>query len=355
MYPIMESVCQAMVEYLGEEVVKRNNADGIETCEMAACYTTDVVSNCIFAFDAQSFKHPDAPIRKMGAHLMQSSTWMNIYFLVASIFPCLDRFYKMPFVSKRVQDFFIQLMSDALHYRETNKIVRADFLDYLQQLKAKKNLSNLDLTGHAMTFFLDGYETSSLAMAYMLYELARNPRVQDKLRAQLEALAQTKEGITFKSLDKLDYLDQVFYETLRLHPPAVYAAKICTEACELPLDDRRMITIAKDSTTIIPIYSIHRDEEHFKDAPAFHPERFDRANGGVKSFQDRGVLIPFGDGPRTCLGIKIAAAQIKAGVTAIVRQFRLKVNANTKEPIIMDPVSFVNTPLGGIWLDYNRI
>lgn len=342
-----------MVDFIKSEM-KKGSPKGVDTRELTACYTTDVVSNCIFSFDAESFKNPDAKIRKMGKELMEPSPWFMLYFVALEVFPFLERIYKLPFVPKHLADFFENLMHNAVDYRMKSKVDRGDFLQYLLELKEKKNLSDLDLVGHAITFFLDGFETSSITMMYMLYELARNKPVQDRLRKEISQIESTT-GLNYDSINDHEYLDQILYEALRMHPPAVYMSKVCTEPCTLPLNESRQLEIEIGTVIGIPVYSIHRDADHFEDPDTFNPDRFSVVNGGSKEFRDRMVLLPFSAGPRICLGMKFATAQVKAGVVEIIKRFELAVNKNTAEPIVMDPSTFVNVPVKGMWLDFKEI
>jgi cytochrome P450 family 28 len=75
---------------------------------------------------------------------MASSTWMNIYIMLVSVCPLIKTIYKMRFVPVEVEKFFMKLTQDALEYRKSNHSDRIDFLEYLGQLKEKKNLTNLD-------------------------------------------------------------------------------------------------------------------------------------------------------------------------------------------------------------------
>jgi cytochrome P450 family 28 len=104
----------------------------------------DVVSNSIYAVDAESFTSDKAVIREMGRKIMTSSTMVNIYIMLISVFPMIKHIYKMRFVSPEIERFFTKLTSDALEYRKANQSDRVDFLEYLGQLKEKKNLTNLD-------------------------------------------------------------------------------------------------------------------------------------------------------------------------------------------------------------------
>lgn len=85
------------------------------------------------------------------------------------------------------------------------------------------------------------------------------------------------------------------------------------------------------------------------------PERFNPENGGIKAFRDKGVLLPFGDGPRICLGMRFALMQSKAAIAHIVRNFEISVNEKTMRPLVIDPKEFLNVKAGGIWLDFKPI
>lgn len=92
--------------------------------------------------------------------------------------------------------------------------------------------------------------------------------------------------------------------------------------------------------------------DYYPEPEKFMPERFDREHGGVKAFRDKGVLLPFGDGPRMCLGMRFALMQAKAAIAEIIRNFEITVNTKTQNPLVIDPKEFVNVKAGGIWLDF---
>jgi cytochrome P450 family 28 len=101
----------------------------------------------------------------------------------------------------------------------------------------------------------------------------------------------------------MPYLDQVFNEALRMHSPAVFTSRLCTEPIELNFEGQKA-PIEKDINVYIPIHQIHYDPEYYPNPEEFKPERFDPENGGLKAFKDKGVFLTFGDGPRMCLGMK---------------------------------------------------
>lgn len=356
MYPLIETVGVDLRNHLRKEASLRP-ASGIDTRELTACYTTDVVSKAVFGIDADSFLNPNAKIRQMGKELVSQTLDSIFYMMLIELFPAIKKIYKISFVPKHVELFFTELMHNAIEHRFKSKDKRVDYLNYLIELKQKKGLSDLELVSHSITFFFDGFETSSVTMAYMLYEIAKHPEVQRKLRQEIRE-TESKTGLTFETISEMPYLDQVFNENLRKNPPGTFLSKMCTETCAIPIrpkDGSQTVKIDKGSVVWIPVYGVHRHPDNYPNPDQFDPERFSPENGGVKTHQNKGVFLPFGDGPRICLGMKFATTQVKIGVVEIVKGFEISVNKKTKEPIQMDPTNFLNLAKGGFWLDYKEI
>lgn len=87
-----------------------------------------------------------------------------------------------------------------------------------------------------------------------------------------------------------------------MHPPVTFSARVCNDPIEIEgLKDHKVL-IESGISVIIPTLELHYDSDHYEDPEKFYPERFDAEKGGVKAFIEKGVFIPFGNGPRICLG-----------------------------------------------------
>ncbi|KAL7036967.1 hypothetical protein ACKWTF_009020 [Chironomus riparius] len=350
LYPLIQDVSTRMVKYVATESEK---SDPFDARELSAKYTTDVVSNCIFGIDAESFTKEKPEIREMGRRLFSSSPWIFIKMILIASFKFLKRFIKIQLMQIEVKEFFVNLMQQALKYRNENKVQREDFLDFIIQLRNKKHISELEMASHTISCFSDGFETSSIAISHALYELAKNKRVQDKLRDEVKKHCDDNGLLNFETLNDILYLDQVFHEAIRLHPPVAMISRMCSEAVDLEHDGKK-VSVEKGINVFIPLMQIHYDSQYFLEPTSFQPERFD--DGAMKDYLDRCVFMPFGAGPRICLGMRFALLQSKAALAAIVRNFEFSVNEKTQDnPLIIDPKEFLNIKVGGLWLNFKPL
>ncbi|XP_062554458.1 probable cytochrome P450 28a5 isoform X2 [Armigeres subalbatus] len=347
LYPHVEDVCSRMTNF-----VRQNTTLPIETKDLAGKFTTDVVSSCVFAVDAQSFTNKDALIRSTGRKLLDSSLLFVLKLMCMLMFPKLGKAFRFSFIPKRIERFFIKLMQEAIHLKETSSQKCDDFLEYLIKLQEKESISDIDMAAYGVTFFIDGFETSSTAFALTLYELARNPNVQSILRQELLASAEKDGSIKFDVLMNLPYLEQVLNEGLRLWPPGAFISKKCTKPVSLNLTSDRKITIEAGTCAILCVWSLQRDPDCFENPDAFDPDRFSAEKGGANIYRENGCYLPFGDGPRKCLGMRFARMQIKRGIFEVLTNFKISVNSRTKEPLRIVSSPALTLGISGIWLDY---
>jgi len=118
-----------------------------------------------------------------------------------------------------------------------------------------------------------------------------------------------------------------------MHPPLTIMNRQCSEQIDFEGVKGKKYTIKKDASVNISVFSMHYDPEFYPDPNTFKPERFDAEHGGVKAFRDRCLLLPFGEGPRICLGMKFALMQSKAAIADIVRNYEITVNDNRSQAI----------------------
>lgn len=142
---------------------------------------------------------------------------------------------------------------------------------------------------------------------------------------------------------------------MRIIPAQLIAKKLCTEPIVLTNKNGTKVQLKRNDLIQIPLYCFHHDEKYFPNPNEFIPDRFSPENGGTKKYRDMGVFLPFGDGPRICLGMKFALTQTKAAIAEIVKNFNIKLNPRTRKDNLLHPTFFMGAVDGGIWLDFEEI
>lgn len=284
---------------------------------------------------------------EMGEKLMDPLYQVFNYTIAESFLPIIGVIKKHIYNFKPVEDFFIQLTRKSIEQRQQSGITQLDYLDIVMKVKESTNCSDYESAGHAVQYFLDSFETTSISNAFVLYELGKDKRVQDKLRDEIKNC----KDFSFDALDKLPYLEQVIYEALRLNPPLHLLSRLCTEPIELTIDNGKVVKIDVNEGVNIPIYYIHHDSEYYENPQTFYPERFDN---GVKSFIDQGVLLPFSIGPRMCVGFRFGLVLMKYFFAYLLKDFEVILDTQT-QPLEMDPRYFLNAPKNPIFVKFRKI
>jgi cytochrome P450 family 9 len=137
-------------------------------------------------------------------------------------------------------------------------------------------------------------------LSFVAYELALNPDIQKRLYEEVVDVNRQLNGgpLTYDALQKMSYMDMVISEGLRKWPPAVVTDRVSTRNCTLQVDDKT-IKLEKGVNFWIPIYPIHHDAKYYPNPEKFDPERFsDENKHNIVPYS----YLPFGIGPRNCIG-----------------------------------------------------
>ncbi|KAM7349410.1 putative cytochrome P450 28d1 [Cochliomyia hominivorax] len=354
-FPVTKKVVNILIDYIEKES-KLAPKDGVNAKDLSLRYTCEVVSDCVLGLQANSFADKSAPIFYNAKKLFDQSFTFLLYMSLAGLIPALTKIKKLRFIPKPIEEFFIDVMQKCISMRKAQHEKgenedRVDFMNYILQLQEKKHLSVPELTSHTMTFLLDGFETTASVLSHCLLLLGRSSDKQDKLRQEiLEKLGQYND---FETIMDLEYLDACIHETLRLFPPGSHVVKLCTEAIDLENKNGQTLHVPVGTRVILPYHAIMTDENHYRNVEDFEPERY--MNGALKMYKDQGLFYGFGDGPRVCMGMRFALAQMKAALVEIIRHYKVHVNPKTRKDYRMDPTYFMLRLDGGVWLDFEKI
>ena len=239
--------------------------------------------------------------------------------------------------SKQVITDVRKLTRDVIEKRQSNRNDEAeDFLDLLIEA-LETDREDIETTiDNLLTFVAAGYETSANTIAWALYLLAVFPDVQDKIRHEIQT-ASPDEPINFGNLPQLPLLQAHVKETLRLYPAGALFARDATAATEI-----NGITFKKGDVIMFPVYSLHRNELLWDRPEEYSIERF------INKKYKRGQYIPFGDGPRICIGAQYAETEIMVLLASVMRKVSFTL---TEHPVAPPNLTFTMRPGGPIVLN----
>ena len=207
----------------------------------------------------------------------------------------------LPFPSNRkffnaiakIDDVVLKMISERKEKKESS-----NFLDALIQATDNEDQSQMNtqqLRDEVVNMLIAGHETTANALTWTWHQLLKHPEIYKKVREEINSVV-TGEVPAFTDLPKLVYTKAVFEEAMRLYPPFWWISRKNKKATTIKGYD-----IPAGTNVIASIYTIHRDAKHWPDPLAFRPERF----LGEKNHH-RFSYIPFGGGPRVCIGSQFA-------------------------------------------------
>ena len=209
-------------------------------------------------------------------------------------------------------------------------------------------LTDDEVVAQSVIFLLAGYETSSNTLSFTLYHLAVNPDVQDKLRSEINEAVETnaRKKPLYEIAHNIEYLDCVIKEAQRLNPPVAFVNRECHQDFNF-----NAIHITKGTEVQIPIYALHHDPDAWEDPEKFDPERF---RGHAKDTQHAFQFLPFGAGPRNCIGMRFALMEIKLALVKILMKYKFVRSPETQVPLIIHPGGTL-TPRDGVMVRVESI
>ncbi|CAG2108004.1 unnamed protein product, partial [Medioppia subpectinata] len=334
----------------------------VDVKDMYENYTMDVIATCAFATKTNVYKGDISPF-VINARKAFSS--INIADFATLIPAFIKRWLGMA-ITKKIQFFidstkhilqirrdspnskhndFIQILMDAVidkeggSSREDQDANEAHYVNEGEEelaierktlkIKVTENkLTENEILAQAFMFFLAGYETSATTLSFLSYELAMAPDIQQRLYDEIMTNLDENTGeMDYDKLATLPYLDAVVSETLRMHSPAQRMPRVCS--VEYALGDTGVVIPAGQNIDI-PIYALHHCAEFYPQPFKFDPDRFLGENKRkVKPY----TYLPFGAGPRNCIGMRFSLLEIKLGLAHIMKHYRFTTCPLTDRPI----------------------
>lgn len=394
MVPLINTATDALMSNFNA-FAESGEAFDIHKC--FGCFTMDVIASVAFATQVDSQNNPDDPFVRHAQMFFSFSFFRPIMlffiafpfimaplaklipnkrrdqmnkFFIDSIQKIIKQREEQP-PEQRRQDF-LQLMLDARTSKESVSLEHFDTASHVSELDdrnqqtqqsasdqddcphpqepptrrpQKKMITEDEIVGQAFVFLLAGYETSSNTLAFTCYLLALHPECQSKVQEEVDDFFTRHESPDYTNVQELKYLDMVISEALRLYPPGFRFARDINQDCVVNGQ-----FLPKGATLEIPAGFLHYDPEHWPEPEKFIPERFTpEAKAGRHPF----VYLPFGAGPRNCVGKRLAQLEIKMALVRLFHRFSIVACSETKVPLELKSSSTLG-PKNGIFVKIKR-
>ncbi|XP_072934763.1 uncharacterized protein [Epargyreus clarus] len=356
--------CSKKFEALLERELKTSSI--VEIRSLMSRFTIDSISFCAFGFNADAMGDSAEvnPFRTISTQILAISTLNGIKNMTRALWP--DIFYALglQMFSPKINDFFHKLLMEVFEKRQYQPSSRNDFVDLILSLHKNTYISgdsliNLKtggnkkvnikvdddlLVGQCVAFFTAGFETSSSATSFTLFELAKHQEIQKRAIADVDAyFLRHEDGVDYDITSEVPYLEACLDETLRMYPLFGTVTREVMEDYQFP-DGLRL---EKGLRIHIPVNYIHSNPEYFEKPNEFNPERF---LGEKKKYLKSYTYMPFGEGPRICIGMRFAKMQVLTGLATILKNYTVKLADGTPEEVRLEPKAIVTHPADPIRL-----
>uniref|UniRef100_A0A1B6M6B5 Cytochrome P450 n=1 Tax=Graphocephala atropunctata TaxID=36148 RepID=A0A1B6M6B5_9HEMI len=365
MFLLMGKCADQLQAHIDKVVLQKGE---FEVKDLIARFTTDIIATCAFGLEVNSIEDRDDEFFKVGQLIFVPNRSIILKILLFRNFPITAKLLNINFFHPKISTVLKSVMKETVKYRKEKNVTRNDFVDLLLKVKENKSLEDDDakhsteqiggckltnflktgkqdiagqdkdqltleeMTAQAFVFFAAGFETAASTTSFCLYELAKNLSVQETLRREIdEVMANHDNMITYQGLQDMTYMDQVVNETLRMYASLPFLTRVCTEKYQVPGTD---LIIDEGVRINIPTYSIHHDPDIYPDPYTFDPDRFSEENSKGRH---QYAFIPFGEGPRICIGMRFGRLQVKIGLAAILSRYQLSPAPDTPSKLEINP------------------
>ncbi|XP_055588836.1 probable cytochrome P450 6a13 [Uranotaenia lowii] len=357
MYPTMKDVAKRLWKQVQFEL---DHGDEIEMKDIFARFTTDVIGSCAFGLNCDSLENPKAIFREMGRVATEQSAKTKFLRDFCNTFPRLGIALGIKVIDDEVEKFFFDTVRETINHRKANNVRRGDFLDILIRMQKDETSSGEandlggwqfhEIVAQCFVFFLAAFETSSTAMSFCMYELARNPELQEKARLEIEqVLAKHGSSFTYEAIHEMKYLENCINESMRLYPPASISTRVVTKDYHVP---EMNVTIEKGTRVMLPFHAFHNDPANYPEPERFDPDRFTPET--MASWHPL-QFMPFGYGARNCIGMRFGMMQIRLGMAYLLKNFRFMLSPKTSVPPQFNPVNILTGFQGGLWINVESV
>jgi cytochrome P450 len=243
-----------------------------------------------------------------------------------------------------------EVVADLIAARRRSNFVGEDICGDLmraQDADTGRNLSDEDLIDMLLTLVAAGHETTANGMTWTLFCLANQPLLQERLAREVNEVCGERSPVA-ADIHRLKWTEAFIKESMRLFPPAPLMARQA-----LKPERFGPYRFKAGTTLFIPVYAIHRYEASWEAPGEFRIERFlNGHNGGAGNGHSRTAYMPFGAGPRICVGWAFAMMEMTAAIAVLLQRVRFSMATATE----CDPIHRVTLrPRNGMRLNVSAV
>lgn len=337
MMQIMLDCSNEMMNVLDGHVKK---GQAIDVTRVSQGLSLDVIAKSVLAWQVDCQSNPTEPLLTKVREVFDDMENAAVQWAIR--FPVLRTLLEWAYPFSGYYGMITQILDNVRRVVKRRRGGKdppaADMLQVMLDAQAKCNESNgvtgnkpepiedRHLLSNCFIFLAAGFDTTATSLAFVLYTLAKYPEEQERVYSELAvAFPDGEQELTFHTVQELKRLDMVVKETLRMYPPVVlFVARACAQ-------ERTVMGqyFPKGVNVIVPTWHVHHDPELWPEPFKFDPERFGEGYG----VQHPGAYIPFGLGPRVCIGKKFALLEMKLAICKILRKYKVCQCEQTQDPI----------------------
>ncbi|XP_063621076.1 probable cytochrome P450 6a13 [Cydia splendana] len=360
MFPLVVR-CAERLQGVAREAAARPGACDVR--ELMARFTTEFIGACGFGVETDSLDNDDSHFRKIGKLIFSRPLSALIRHIMRELIPPLRCYIRV--FDRKINEAFFSFVKNVRKVRQCKPSGRHDFIDLLLELEGKGKIvgesierrnpdgtsvtveMEMDLkmmAAQAFIFFAAGFETSSSATSYTLHQLAFNPELQLKIQLEIdEVLRKYDDKLCYDAVAEMTLLSMAFKEAMRMFPSLGVLNRVCARPYTFP---ELGLTVDPGVRIVIPLEALQNDEKYFDIPREFRPERFSPKE--VKK-RHKFVYLPFGDGPRACIGSRLGEMQSLAGLAAVLQACSVAPASTTKQvPPLNSRSNVIQAVKGGL-------